>query len=174
MRNLPCQIGNWMGNIVIRHSKNWNLGDGSVTALHAPGSLINSSQISVPIERKNGKFVKFVKFVKLLNLPLHLVIWRNFFKSGKILTEKGENFGKLLNACIRLCDLTSFQIKNSPEKKGEIREITEPAITLCDLTSFSNEQKEILHVTGETTPAGNFFSGSADLTQGLSVWTHIG
>ena len=55
MRNLPCQIGNWMGNIVIRHSKNWNLGDGSVTALHTPGSLINSSQISVPVQLKKGK-----------------------------------------------------------------------------------------------------------------------
>ena len=127
MRNLPCQIGNWMGNIVIRHSKNWNLGDGSVTALHTPSSLINSSQISVPIQLKKGE-----KIVKLLNL--------------------------------------AFQIRQNPqEEKGKIRQITEPTITLCDLTSFFKRTKKFLHITGETTPAGNLFAGSADLTQGLSV-----
>ena len=57
-----------MGNIVIRHSKNWNLGDGSVTALHSPGSLINSGQISVPVQLKKEKIVK------LLNLALAFVI----------------------------------------------------------------------------------------------------
>ena len=74
MRNLPCQIRNWMGNIVIRHSKNWNLGDGSVTALHTPSSLINSSQISVPVEFKK-KMEILLQFLSFLYI---------FFKKSKI------------------------------------------------------------------------------------------
>ena len=191
-----------MGNIVIRHSKNWNLGDGSVTALHSPGSLINSGQISVPVQLKKEKIVK------LLNLALAFVIWRVFFpnllkfcqKKGKklwyykilalnfviwrvfqckILTKKGENSWNYWICYIAIiCTLwltTFFQIWQNPSKeKGKIREITESATyyTLW-FDEFFQMNKKFLHITGETTPAGNLFAGSADLTQGLSVWTHI-
>ena len=92
-----------MGNIVIRHSKNWNLGDGSVTALHSPGSLINSGQISVPVQLKKEKNRKITESgISLCDLTSF------FSKFVKILPKKGEKIVILQNIGIKLCNLTSF------------------------------------------------------------------
>ena len=110
-------------------------------------------------------------------LALNFVIWRVF--QCKILTKKGENSWNYWICYIAIiCTLwltTFFQIwQNPPKEKGKIREITESATyyTLW-FDEFFQMNKKFLHITGETTPAGNLFAGSADLTQGLSVWTHI-
>jgi hypothetical protein len=52
LSNITGQIGNRVGNIIVGHSKNRNLGDGTVAALNTTGALVNGSQIGIHITRE--------------------------------------------------------------------------------------------------------------------------
>lgn len=47
--NVTSQIGNWMGNIIVGHSQNGDLSNGTVTALYTAGTLVNGGQIGVHV-----------------------------------------------------------------------------------------------------------------------------
>lgn len=47
--NVTGQIGNGMGNIIVRHGQNGDLGDGSVASLHTTGTLVDGGQIGVHV-----------------------------------------------------------------------------------------------------------------------------
>lgn len=49
LSNVSSKIRNWMGNIVIWHGKNWDLGDRSTSSLDTSGSLVDGGEISVHV-----------------------------------------------------------------------------------------------------------------------------
>ena len=49
LRNVSCKIGNRVRNIVVGHSKNRNLRNRTISALHTPGPLIDGRKIRVHI-----------------------------------------------------------------------------------------------------------------------------
>jgi len=49
LSDVAGQIGNGMGDIVVGHGENRNLGDGTVSAVHSTGSLVDGRQIGIEI-----------------------------------------------------------------------------------------------------------------------------
>lgn len=49
LSNVTSQIGNWMRDVVVGHSEDGDLSDGSVAAFHAPGALVDGGQIRVHV-----------------------------------------------------------------------------------------------------------------------------
>merc|ERR1719483_1884675 len=49
--DITGKIWDWMGNIIIRHGKDWNLGDGTSLANDTSSSLVQGREISIHITR---------------------------------------------------------------------------------------------------------------------------
>ena len=47
--DVSSKIWNWVGDVIVWHGQNWNLGDGTKFSLHSSGSLIDGRQISVHV-----------------------------------------------------------------------------------------------------------------------------
>src|SRR5438094_285143 len=50
-RNVASQIGDWVRDVVIGHSQDGKLGDGTIAALHSTGTLVDGGQIRVHVTR---------------------------------------------------------------------------------------------------------------------------
>ncbi|KYN45352.1 hypothetical protein ALC56_00198 [Trachymyrmex septentrionalis] len=52
LSDISGKIGNWVSDIIVRHSKNWDLRDGAIASLHTAGTLVDRGEIGVHIARE--------------------------------------------------------------------------------------------------------------------------